>query len=126
MSGSWLRVAIVEDDPAVLKALTRLIGANSFDARAYGSAREFLASLSNALPHCLVVDLHMPDMAALDLQHYLTSAGFKIPTIVITGRDAAGLRQRCQSAGAAAYLLKPLSEATLMAAIHSATGAAEA
>jgi len=121
MSKSTARVAIVDDDASVRRALARLIGACSFNPQTFGSAREFIDSLPAGLPDCLVLDLQMPDMTGLDLQRHLTRSGVKIPTIVITAHNDPGFRQRCESAGAIAYLLKPLNETTLIAAINSAT-----
>ena len=118
---STARVAIVDDDASVRRALARLIGACSFNPQTFGSAREFIDSLPAGLPDCLVLDLQMPDMTGLDLQRHLTRSGVKIPTIVITAHNDPGFRQRCESAGAIAYLLKPLNETTLIAAINSAT-----
>jgi FixJ family two-component response regulator len=115
------RVAIVDDDAAVRRALARLLRASSFDPVTYGSAAEFLASIGARLPECLVVDLQMPEMTGLELQQHLVKAGISIPTIVITAHDGLGTRERCRSAGAAAYLLKPLQEAPLISAINAAT-----
>jgi FixJ family two-component response regulator len=114
------RVAVVDDDASVRKALARLLSASSFDASTYGSAREFLTSLAAGTPECLVVDLHMPELTGLDLQRHLTRAGVKIPTIVITAYNDPGIRERCQSAGVAAFLLKPLNGTTLIGAINAA------
>jgi FixJ family two-component response regulator len=115
-------VAVVDDDAAVRRALVRLLRASSFDPVSYGSAAEFLDALGPRLPDCLVVDLQMPGMTGLELQHHLVKTGIRIPTIVITAHDGIGTRERCRSAGAAAYLLKPLQDAALMSAINAATG----
>jgi FixJ family two-component response regulator len=116
------RIAIVDDDASVRKALARLLSASSFDIKSYGSARDFLKSLKIGTPDCLVVDLHMPDLTGFDLQRELERAGIKIPTIVITGHNEPGLRERCRSAGAAAFLLKPIDGSTLIGSINAATG----
>ena len=113
-------IAIVDDDPAVLKALKRLLSARSYHAETYESARQFLASLPGGLPQCLIVDLQMPEMTGLELQKHLAQSGIEIPTIVITAHDEAGARERCKSAGAVAFLLKPLHDITLIAAIDDA------
>jgi FixJ family two-component response regulator len=116
------RIAIVDDDASVRKALARLLSASSFDIETYGSARDFLASLKTSKPDCLVVDLHMPELTGFDLQRQLARSGVQIPTIVITAYNEPGLRERCQSAGAAAFLLKPLDGSTLIGVINAATG----
>jgi FixJ family two-component response regulator len=113
-------IAIVDDDQSVLKALARLLRARAFEARTYGSAREFLGALHDGLPECLIVDLQMPDMTGLELQRHLTRSGLRIPTIVITAHNEAGARERCESAGAVAFLSKPLQDTSLLAAIDAA------
>jgi FixJ family two-component response regulator len=92
-------VAIVDDDPSVLKALARLLKTRSFIARTYLSGSQFLASLPEELPDCLIADLQMPEMTGLELQQNLIRKGVKIPTIIITAHDEAGMRERCKSAG---------------------------
>jgi FixJ family two-component response regulator len=116
------RIAIVDDDASVRKALARLLSASSFDTETYGSARDFLKSLNAGLPDCLIVDLHMPELTGFDLQRHLQRAGIRIPTVVVTAFNEPGLRERCQSAGAAAFLLKPLDGSTLIGAVNAATG----
>ena len=113
-------VAIVDDDSAVRKALSRLLGASAIRAQCYGSAREFLDSLPSGAPECLVVDLQMPEMTGLELQGELGRIGARIPTIVITAHNENGLRERCLAAGAMAYLVKPLDGRELIANINSA------
>lgn len=120
MPNSRIRVAIVDDDLAVLKALERLFAAYSFQPRTYASARLFLQSLPDGLPDCLVLDLQMPEMTGLELQHELARWGVRIPTIVITANDERGVRQQCESAGAIDFLCKPLNQRTLMAAVTKA------
>lgn len=115
----------MDDDPSVLKALARLLRARGFEARTYTSAWEFLSALHEGLPECLIVDLQMPDMTGLELQRHLTRIGLLIPTIVITAHNEAGARERCESAGAAAFLSKPLQDISLLSAIESATGRAK-
>jgi FixJ family two-component response regulator len=114
------RIAIVDDDPGVVKALARLLSARSFEPYSYLSARDFLASLSQGMPDCLVVDLQMPTMTGLDLQQALGRAGIDIPTVVITADGDSPFKQECESAGAAAFLVKPFDQDALIAAITSA------
>jgi FixJ family two-component response regulator len=84
------------------------------------SGREFLAALPDGLPDCLILDLQMPEMTGLELQQHLNSKGIQIPTIVITGLRDTGVRERCASAGAIAFLPKPVEATSLLAAIDNA------
>jgi len=115
-------IAIVDDDAAVRKGLARLLRASSFEAQTFESGMAFLDSLRLRTPDCLILDLQMPEMTGLQLQHQLARSKVEIPTIIITAHDEAGARQRCEEAGAAAYLLKPLQPAALVAAIKAVIG----
>jgi FixJ family two-component response regulator len=117
-ASSW--IAIVDDDPSVLKALARLLRARGLQPRTYDSARTFLGALHEGLPECLIVDLQMPEMTGLELHRHLRRSGVRIPTIVITAHNEAGTRERCESAGASAFLSKPLRGALLLTAIDDA------
>ena len=113
-------IAIVDDDPSVLKALARLLSTRSFIATTYLSGPEFLAALPEALPDCLIADLQMPEMTGLELLQNLICSGIRMPTIIITAHDAAGMCDRSKSIGAIAYLSKPVQDASLWAAIDAA------
>jgi FixJ family two-component response regulator len=124
MDTSRLRIAIVDDDESVRKALKRLLRAANLDADAFASGREFLDSLAAQLPDCIVLDLHMPGMNGLDIQQQLARGGRQMPIVVITGHDEPLARAQCLSAGAAAYLRKPIDDEALLDAIHQAAGVA--
>jgi FixJ family two-component response regulator len=83
------RVAIVDDEASVRKALARLLGASAFSSKTYASAREFLDSLACDVPECVIVDLQMPEMTGLELQRELLRAGVKT-NIEVTYGDGKG------------------------------------
>jgi FixJ family two-component response regulator len=120
MSKAFGAIAIVDDDPSVLKALARLLSTRLFSVRTYPSATQLLDSLPQGLPDCLILDLQMPKMTGLELLQNLNRLGIKIPTIIITAHDEPGMRDRCKAAGSIAYLLKPVQETSLFAAIDAA------
>jgi FixJ family two-component response regulator len=124
MDRPQLRVAVIDDDESVRKALRRLLRAANLDADTFASGRDFLDSLAAQLPDCIVLDLHMPGMNGLDVQQQLARDGLKVPIVVITGHDEPQARAQCLSAGAAAFLRKPLDDKALLDAIHRAASAA--
>jgi len=107
-------IAVVDDDPAVLRALSRLLRSHSFSPRTFGSGREFLAALQSERPDCLIVDLQMPEMK------HLVGNGINIPTILITAHSDAVLDS--DDGGFVARLRKPLQEEILFDAIDKAVG----
>ena len=120
-------IAIVDDDPSVLKALSP--AAAHPRIRTQGpteSADEFLVALPNGPPECLIVDLQMPQMSGLELLHqHLRSRGYpNSDHRHHRARRYRNTRERCESAGAVAFLLKPLQDTALFAAIDLARKAA--
>ena len=114
------RIAIVDDDPSVLKALARLLSTRALIATTFQSGKKFLASLEDEVPDCLILDLQMPEMTGLELHQDLGRRGVQIPTIIITARNEAEMREQCASAGAIAFLPKPINDVSLFAAIELA------
>jgi FixJ family two-component response regulator len=64
----------------------------------------------------------MPSVSGLDVQAALLARGIHVPIIFITAYDDNVMRERALEQGAVAYLRKPLTEQTLLAAIATAVG----
>jgi FixJ family two-component response regulator len=117
------RIAVVDDDLSVRRALERLLRASGFDAEVFASGHEFFHFLEVQTPDCLILDLHMPAMNGLEVQRRLRQTGVRLPVVVITGHDEPQTKAQCLDAGAAAYLCKPLNDKALIAAIQGAMAA---
>lgn len=122
MSRRAIRVAIVDDDSYVCRALARLLRASGFTVDGYVSVAALLASIDRSPPHCLVVDFKMPEMTGLELHSRLSRDGLRIPTILITAHGDETLFERARVAGILVCLEKPLQEASILAAVEAATG----
>ena len=114
-------IAVIDDDAATLKALSRLLRISGFTVVSFSSGREFLASLHERRPDCIVLDLQMPNLNGLDILRALR-VEMVLPAIIITAYDEPGLRAGCLAAGALAYLCKPVDEAVLLNAIATSLG----
>jgi FixJ family two-component response regulator len=115
-----LRVAVVDDEAPVRKALRRLLCAAGLEAETFASGQEFLEWLKTHHTDCLVLDLQMPGLTGFEVQQHLLRTGVRLPVVIITGHDEPTIHAQCLSAGAAAYLCKPLDDETLLAAITQA------
>ena len=120
MAAKTPRVAVVDDDPGVLRGLGRLLRAANFEVEAYASGGAFLTAASGAELDCIVLDLHMPQTTGFDVQVRLVQSGRSVPVVIITGDDTPETRSRALALGARGYLCKPIDEAALLAAIESA------
>ena len=120
-------VGLVDDDPALRRALTRLLSAGGFSVRAFSSAAELLISLNAPVPpppDCLILDVQMPDTGGLDLLDLLNAAGLDIPVVFLTGHGTIPLTVRAMKNGALNVLTKPVDDTDLFAAVHAALATA--
>ena len=119
------KICIVDDDDGVRASLSSLIRSLGYDVRTYASATDFLDRQEIDAPDCLITDLQMPRMSGEQLQARLIQEGRRFPIIVMTAFPSENSRTRILAAGAFAYLVKPLDEATLthhLAALRARDG----
>ena len=120
MRDAGFKIFIVDDEPSVLRALSRLLTAVGYQCRTFSSAREFLADHDPLVPGCAVVDVAMPRMDGLRLQTILSARHIDRPIIFITGRGDVTTSVRAMKAGAIDFLTKPVHAEDLIAAIERA------
>lgn len=113
-------VFIVDDDPAVLRGLARLLAAAHYRTRTFASPEAFLSQHDPAEPGCAVFDVSMPDLDGLALQQLLFDAGIGRPIIFVTGKGDVPTSVRAMKAGAVDFLTKPVSAAALLEAVERA------
>lgn len=113
-------IFIVDDDESVRIALRRLMKSYGFSVKVFNSGTEFLGSGNSSMSGCLILDVCMPGITGLELQHELKSSGSKMPVIFITGQIDDKVRVKAMEKGAAAYLNKPVDDEKLLNAIYTA------
>jgi len=114
-------VYIVDDDPEVRRALSRLLRSAGYTTRSFGSAGEFLRSGEARLSAgCIILDLAMPGLNGLELQQYLAASGCHRPIIFLTGNGDISKSVRAMKAGAVNFLTKPVNDRELLAAVEEA------
>jgi len=113
-------IFIVDDDAAVLKALSRLLRATGYEVQSYTSPQEFLTHHDATIPGCAVLDVSMPGFDGLELQQALTAGGAHRQVIFITGKGDIPTSVRAMKAGAVDFLTKPVGDADLLGAIARA------
>jgi FixJ family two-component response regulator len=113
-------LTVVDDDESVRESLPDLLGEFGFRTRAFSSAEEFLSSGCVDDTTCLILDIAMPGMTGPELHEELKRRGWAIPTIFITGQRDESIRTRVLKQGAVEFLLKPIDDEALVAAIRTA------
>ena len=113
-------VSVVDDDESVRESLPDLLRELGFEAQAFPSAEEFLASDSVGQTRCLILDVAMPGMSGPDLQRELKRRRQEIPIVFITAHGGETVGPRLLEQGAVECLFKPFTATALRAAIQAA------
>ncbi|MFL5516420.1 MAG: response regulator transcription factor [Gemmatimonadales bacterium] len=111
------RVAVVDDDDAVRRALGRLLRVTGHQVRTYASAEEFLGAAPNEVD-CLVLDIYLGGMTGYDLHSLLMAEGQAPPTVFVTAHDDVMLGTSLRADGEC--LRKPFDDDHLLGAIARA------
>jgi len=113
-------IFVVDDDPAVLKSLGRLLRSAGLHVETCNSPQDFLARHNPALPGCLVLDVAMPGLNGLEVQQALAAIGDERPIVFLTGHGDIPTSVEAMKRGAVDFLTKPVNAEDLLKAIHSA------
>jgi two-component system, LuxR family, response regulator FixJ len=115
-----VRIALIDDDAAVLDSLRLYLLRQNLDTSCFSSAEDFLSSLDNAARFdCVVSDVRMPGMSGLDLLDRLAVRGVRSPVILITGQGDVDMAVKAMKAGAFDFVEKPFDETHLLESIHN-------
>jgi FixJ family two-component response regulator len=112
-------VFVVDDEPGVLKGLSRLLRSTRLNVASFGSPQEFLEQHDPHAPGCLVLDVAMPGLNGLELQAALAQKGSAIPIIFLTGQGDIPMSVQAMKRGALDFLTKPVNDEDLLKAVHA-------
>lgn len=113
-----IKVAVVDDDASLCRAVKRLLSAAGIECDCFLSAEEFLERGNGA--DCLLLDVQLGGMSGFELQRKLTEEGREIPIVFVTAHDEPEARQQALNGRCAAFLRKTDPAQTILDAIRSA------
>ena len=116
-------ICIVEDDRPVREALTRLLRALGHEVFPFGSAEEFEAHRPAEQCACLMLDVRLPGISGIALFEKLRHRHPSLNVVFMTGHGDIPLAVESMKKGAMDFLIKPLDEAVLIAAVDQALAA---
>ena len=113
-------VVVVDDDVSIREALSNLLRSVGLQVKTLESAQQFLSSGRPDAPSCLLLDVRLPGLSGLDLQHELAKAQMDIPIIFITAHGDIPMSVHAMKAGAMDFLTKPFRDQDLLDAVQEA------
>ena len=122
-----IRVALIDDDAAVLDSLRLYLERNGVVVSGFSTADAFLAILGNAgSVDCIVADVRMPGLSGIDLVREMAHRKSRPPIILITAHGDVDMAVTAIKQGAFDFIEKPFDEARLLESIRAAAGQAMA
>lgn len=111
-------VLIVDDDPHIRALLTFACGKAGIVTREAGDGEEALASIAQAAPDLVVLDINMPRMDGLEVCRRLRAEG-DLPILFLSSREDEIDRILGIELGADDYVVKPFSPREVVARIQA-------
>jgi RNA polymerase sigma factor (sigma-70 family) len=113
-------IFVVDDDEAVRLSTEMLIRSMGLRVESFESAAEFLEDFDPQQPGCVILDIRMPGMSGLELQHHLNEIGATIPVIFVTGHGDVPMAVKAMKSGAVDFIQKPFRDQELIDRVHAA------
>ena len=111
-------VFIVDDDADVRESLQELLESVGLHSQSFRTAQEFLAVGRGDAPSCLILDVRLPGISGLDLQHELNKGRISIPIIFLTAHADVPMSVKAMKSGAVEFLTKPFRQQDLLDAVQ--------
>lgn len=115
-------VYLVDDEEAIRRSAGFMLRTSGFNVESYASGVEFLKVARDLPMGCVLLDIRMPGMDGLEVQHELADRGIAMPVIIMTGHGDISIAVRAMKAGAVDFIEKPFEKATLLAALRQGFG----
>jgi FixJ family two-component response regulator len=114
-----LAVSLLDDDPSVLKATSRLLDSVGWQVDAFIDPATFLEHAARHNPDLAIIDILMPDMNGLEVQTRLRHISPSTRVIVLTAKDDPSVRRMAMNGGASAFFIKGVESGEFLAGVKA-------
>jgi two-component system nitrogen regulation response regulator GlnG len=115
------RLLLVDDDPVmILDQVTHALGPQGMEIEVARTGADGLRRVAAQLPDVILLDVHLPDLAGLEVHQRIRRIDGRIPVIFITWAATADTAIEAMKQGAYDYLFKPLDLARLRTVVVQA------
>lgn len=115
-----LRVLLLDDEPEVGRALTRLLRHEGFTPDFFEDCGPALEAARSKTYSVIVSDIAMPSMDGIEFMRQVRAFDYDVPIILLTGAPTIDSAKKAIELGAYRYFTKPFDQEELVAAVRSA------
>jgi FixJ family two-component response regulator len=116
-------IHIVDDDPAVLDALSVVFTLEGFQVTGFVDCHSFLSAARQHAPSCIILDVQMPDRSGLDILKELNAEHYPAPIFIISGQGDIPMAVDAIKSGALDFFEKPFDADVVVARVRDAINA---
>jgi two-component system KDP operon response regulator KdpE len=113
-----LRILVVDDDPAMVGAITALVGVEGHQVITAYDGLTAIRRFDEERPDIVLLDLAMPGPDGFAVAGRIRASG-ATPILVVSGESGEAAKVRALAIGADDYLTKPFGRGELLARIHA-------
>lgn len=114
------KILIVEDDPAVQRALRRLFESENYTVEVQANGNSATEAFRSVLPTAVVLDLRLPGLPGNDICREFKKIAPAVPVIVLSAKTSVADKVLLLEIGADDYVTKPFSPRELLARVRAA------
>jgi len=115
-------IILIDDDRTWLQAAVDLLRADGFEVEAAEDGQRGLELLDRSSPVLVILDIHVPRLGGFDLLRELRRRGQRVPVLMVSSEDQAGLMAQALAEGASSFLRKPVAADLLLRAVRRLVG----
>jgi two-component system, chemotaxis family, chemotaxis protein CheY len=114
------KILIVEDNSRLAESLATLLNEAGYETSLAKDSEQGIGKALTERPDLILTDLNLPDMNGVEAITILKKIPMtsRIPIVVLTAETVRRWKTRALQAGAAEYLLKPISPRDLLNVVH--------
>ena len=116
-------IHIVDDDPAVLDALSMVFTLEGFQVTGFVDCHSFLSAARHHPPACIILDVQMPDRSGLDILKELNAENYPAPIFIISGQGDIPMAVDAIKSGALDFFEKPFDADVVVSRVRDAINA---
>lgn len=118
-------VFVVDDDPSVLRAFSRLVRSLGYRCKTFTDGQQLLDLYKTEMADCIVLDIQMAGKDGIAVRKELVARGQSIPTIFISASADAKVEEDAWATNPVAFLRKPCPRKKLSESIKKALASVE-
>ena len=107
-------IRVCDDDEDVRRSWQFVLEGEGWNVRIYPDALTFLKEDDPLVPGCLILDVRMPGMTGIELQHEMALRSHVLPVIFVSGHGDINMAVKTIKDGAEDFLPKPVETLRLI------------